>query len=129
MMTTEDVKANIEVSRMLQEISRLIAQSDPKNGEEAFKIVKQVFDSQNDELKKKSETTKKHIDNSLEFCNDAFGAGQEMVLLVTELTADACCAYFLSRYGSEQYFKYNKELLINERQIEILREINDLNLE
>lgn len=79
-------------------------------------------------LKKKVETTKAYIDNSLKFCNDAFGVEQEMVLLVTEMTADASCAHFLSRYGSEQYFKYNKELLINERQIEILNEIDELDL-
>lgn len=47
---------------------------------------------------------------------------------LTELTADASCAHFLSRYGSEQYYKYNKELLISERQIEILKEIEDLDL-
>ena len=128
MMSAEDVKANLEASKVLQYMSQSIARNKPQNGEEAFKIIKQIFDAQNAALKKKAEVTKAYIDNSLKFCNAAFGAGQEMVLLVTELTADASCAHFLSRYGSEQYFKYNKELLINERQIEILNEINELDL-
>ena len=109
-------------------MSQVIARDNPLNGEKALFIVKQIFDAQNAILKKKVETTKAYIDNSLKFCNDAFGVGQEMVLLVTEMTADASCAHFLSRYGSEQYFKYNKELLINERQIEILNEIDELDL-
>lgn len=128
MMSAEDVKANLEASKVLQYMSQSIARNKPQNGEEAFKIIKQIFDTQNAALKKKAEVTKAYIDNSLKFCNAAFGAGQEMVLLVTELTADASCAHFLSRYGSEQYFKYNKELLINERQIEILKEIDELDL-
>ena len=128
MMSAEDVKANIEAAKVLQDMSQVIARDNPLNGEKAFFVVKQIFDAQNAILKKKVETTKAYIDNSLKFCNDAFGAGQEMVLLVTEMTADASCAHFLSRYGSEQYFKYNKELLINERQIEILNEIDELDL-
>lgn len=126
--TILNVKANLEASKVLQYMSQSIARNKPQNGEEAFKIIKQIFDAQNAALKKKAEVTKAYIDNPLKFCNAAFGAGQEMVLLVTELTADASCAHFLSRYGSEQYFKYNKELLINERQIEILKEIDELDL-
>ena len=128
MMSAEDVKANLETSKVREYMSQSIARNKPQNGEEAFKIIKQIFDTQNAALKKKAEVTKAYIDNSLKFCNAAFGAGQEMVLLVTELTADASCAHFLSRYGSKQYFKYNKELLINERQIEILKEIDELDL-
>ena len=128
MMSAEDVKANIEAAKVLQDMSQVIARDNPLNGEKAFFVVKQIFDAENAVLKKKVETTKAYIDNSLKFCNDAFGVGQEMVLLVTEMTADASCAHFLSRYGSEQYFKYNKELLINERQIEILNEIDELDL-
>lgn len=129
MMSIEDVKTNLEASRILQSMAESIARANPHSGEEAFKIVKQIFDAQNAALKKKARVIKSYIDNSLEFCNAAFGTGQEMVLLVTELTADTNCAHFLSRYGSEQYYKYNKELLINERQLEILKEIDELNLQ
>lgn len=129
MMSTEDAKINLAVSRILQEMSQSIANNNSQNGNEAFRIVKQIFDTQNTALKKKAETTKNYINNSLEFCNNAFGEKQEMVLLVTELTADTSCSHFLSRYGSEKYFNYNKALLINERQIELIQEIEQLHLE
>lgn len=129
MMSTEDAKINLAVSRILQEMSQSVANNNSQNGNEAFRIVKQIFDAQNTALKKKAETTKNYINNSLEFCNNAFGEKQEMVLLVTELTADTSCSHFLSRYGSEKYFNYNKALLINERQIELIQEIEQLGLE
>lgn len=128
MMSKENVKFNLEAAKKLQDMCQSIATDNPHSGEEAFLIIKKIFDEQNATLKKKVEITKEYIDNSLIFCKDVFDVGQEMVLIVTEMTADANFASFLSRYGSEQYFKYNKELLIYERHKEILIEIDELGL-
>ena len=71
MMSAEDVKANLEASKVLQYMSQSIARNKPQNGEEAFKIIKQIFDTQNAALKKRAEVTKAYIDNSrfsLLFC-------------------------------------------------------------
>ena len=48
---------------------------------------------------------------------------------IAEMTANRDCARFISRYGCEQYFRFNKELLISERQNEMLQEISNLNLD
>jgi hypothetical protein len=66
------------------------------------------------------------MNNSLCFCEKAFGLGQEIVLLVTEMTAENSCAKFISRYGCEQYYRFNKDLLFMERQTELLREIDEI---
>ena len=55
--------------------------------------------------------------------------GQEMLILVTELTISYYGAHFISRYGCKEYFNHNKELLFYERQKEIIREIENLELE
>jgi hypothetical protein len=59
---------------------------------------------------------------------EVFGEGQEMVILVTELTINPYASRFLSRYGSEAYFRHNKELLFYERQKEIIAEMENLNI-
>ena len=51
-----------------------------------------------------------------------------MVLFVTELTVRSHCSYYISRYGSEEYFKYNKELLLEERKMDIKGKISELEL-
>ena len=62
------------------------------------------------------------------FCEEVFGEGQEMVILVTELTINPYASRFLSRYGSEAYFRHNKELLFYERQKELIAELEDLEI-
>ena len=54
--------------------------------------------------------------------------GQEMLIIVTELTKGYYSASFISRYGCEEYFKHNKELLFYERQNDITKEIMELDL-
>ena len=60
----------------------------------------------------------------LEFLGD----GQEILILVTELTISYYGAHFISRYGCDAYFRHNKELLFYERQKELISEIADLEL-
>ncbi len=66
------------------------------------------------------------LENSFAFCERAFGEGQELLILVTELTADSHSAHFIARYGSEGYYRHNKALLVYERQQTILRELDEL---
>lgn len=57
-----------------------------------------------------------------------FGEGQELLILVTELTISYYGARFISRYGCKEYFAHNKELLFYERQKGIIAEIESLEL-
>jgi hypothetical protein len=54
--------------------------------------------------------------------------GQEILILVTELTISYYGARFISRYGCKEYFNHNQELLFYERQKEIIRELENLEL-
>jgi hypothetical protein len=59
---------------------------------------------------------------------EVFGEGQEVLILVTELTSNTQTARFISRFGSDAYFRHNKDLLFYERQKELILEIENLNL-
>ena len=63
------------------------------------------------------------------FCEEAFGEGQEMLILVTELTISYYGAHLISCYGCKEYFAHNKELLFYERQKEIITELEKIELE
>ena len=62
----------------------------------------------------------------IRFCEEVFGEGQELLILVTELTISYYGANFISRYGCEEYFAYNKELLFYERQKAIIEEMEGM---
>ncbi len=94
----------------------------------AFALIKADFDKRIAEMRKNAKEAGKHLNNVFLFCENAFGEGQELLILVTELTASYYGARFISRYGCEAYFRHNKELLFYERQKEIISEITDLEL-
>ena len=99
------------------------------DGMEAFKLLKADFDERTKQLKKTADAAGKQLSNVFMFCEDVFSEGQEMLILVTELTISYYGAHFISRYGCKEYFNHNKELLFYERQKEIIREIENLELE
>ena len=63
------------------------------------------------------------LDNAFAFLEEAFGAGQEMVIFITELTTNFYSVKFISENGSEKYYRYNADLLFDEKQKTILQDI------
>ena len=57
------------------------------------------------------------------FVQEAFGQGNEMLVLVTELTVNNASAQFIAAFGSEDYGRHNQELMLSERRDQILAQI------
>ncbi len=100
-----------------------------ENNVEFFKMLKEEFDSRTKKLKKNAGDVSKKLSNVFAFCDEVFGDGQEMLILVTELTVNYYGSNFISRYGCKEYFERNKELLFYERQKELILEIENLDLD
>jgi hypothetical protein len=105
----------------------ILAETQPVGGA-AFQLIKKAFDDHTKQLKKQAEDAGRQLSNMFIFCEEVFGEGQEMLILVTELTISYYGARFISRYGCKEYFAHNKELLFYERQKEIIRQIEELEL-
>lgn len=113
----------------LEDMTAMLKEKTPTDGTEAFKLLKAEFDNRTKALKKQADTAGKQLSNVFVFCEDVFGDGQEMLILVTELTISYYGAHFISRYGCKEYFNHNQELLFYERQKEIITELEKLELE
>lgn len=105
--------------------TKLQGEQDP---DKAFELVKNEYSTEVEKLFKSSEEAKKKLSNMFLFSEEVFGEGQEMLIIVTELTANNNCAKFISEFGCEEYFRHNKELLFYERQKEIISKIEDLHI-
>ena len=112
----------------LEDMVAMLKEKTPADGTEAFKLLKAEFDNRTKSLKKQADAAGKQLSNVFLFCEEVFDEGQEMLILVTELTISYYGAHFISRYGCKEYFNHNKELLFYERQKEIIREIENLDL-
>lgn len=82
-----------------------------------------MFMSEVGSFKRLVSAAKEHFSNMFAFCEDVFGSGQEILILVTELAAAPLTARFISAYGCPEYHKYDKELMFYERRIELINEI------
>ena len=65
------------------------------------------------------------MEAAFDFIRDAYGEN-EMIIFVTSLTENRESAGYIGTYGSESYYKYNKELLLNDREDELVRKIREL---
>ena len=116
-------------SATLEEMAFMLKEKSPADGTEAFRLLKADFDKRTKDLKKLADKAGKELSNVFVFCEEVFGDGQEMLILVTELILSCYGAHFISRYGCKEYFNHNKELLFYERQKEIIRELENFDLE
>ncbi|MBR0405832.1 MAG: AAA family ATPase [Eggerthellaceae bacterium] len=67
------------------------------------------------------------IDNAFSFLDETYGeTSQESLILVTKLSADRVLVAAVANFGSEQYLKHNKNLMLSERNTDLLRQIEQL---
>lgn len=95
---------------------------------EAFSLAKKGFDGQIKQMKITASEAGKKLSNLFTFCESVFPTGQEIFIIVTELTLNPIAASFINKCGCKEYFKHNNELLIHDRQKEIAAEIATLDL-
>ncbi len=92
----------------------------------AFKKIKEDFSIRRNELNVLIQHTQTQLTNMFLFLEQVFGEGNEILIVVTELTSNIHTANFIGQYGGSEYFKHNKELLFYERQKELIAKIEDL---
>lgn len=112
------------IRRMTEEAEMLI--DVPES--DAFAMLKKDFDQRVKALKKDAEEVGKQMTNMFAFSESAFGEGQELLVIAAELTASKDAAAFIGKFGCKEYYRHNKELLLYERQGEIVQALKDLKL-
>lgn len=97
--------------------------------ESATQLIQKDFDKHVAKLTRDAAAAGEKLNNLFRFYEEVYGESQEMLILVTELTMNYHAARFISRFGSEAYFKHNKKLMFYERQKELIFEIEQLKLD
>ena len=125
-LSADDEYALSATAAAMEEEKALLECADDSNA--AFPLLKEDFDRRTEALTALAADAGQKLSNVFAFCEDVFPEGQELVILVTELTRGAHTAEFISHYGCREYFAHNKDLLFYERQKEIVRELETLDL-
>lgn len=117
-----DPESETRARRLCRQLEEYV----PIMAQKGFDDVKEAFASQVSLRKELLDECGKELDNAFVFLEEAFGEGQELVWFVSELTANYYTAKYISRFGCEKYFYYNKELLLVEKDFEIQKEIDEV---
>jgi hypothetical protein len=117
------------VITILQDMRRKLEEANIADNEKAFTQLKKDYNQIVAALRQEAAAAGKKLSHLFHFAESAFQAGHELLILVTELTVNYYSAKFIGKYGCEEYFRYNKELLFYERQQDIMMELEGLNLE
>ena len=69
------------------------------------------------------------LDNVFKFVEEAFGEGQEMLMLVTDLSVSRAGMAFINDHGCDRYFAHNQSLQFYERGHDLAARIDRITLE
>lgn len=118
-LSRDEIKAN---EYIIEKLSKTNISSE-KDADAAFREALTGFECMRQELEQSEDLASEQLENVFLFIEEAIGAGQEMVVFVTELTLNSETAMFLSDNPSEKYLKYNSELLVGTKKEEILSKL------
>ena len=105
-----------EIEALTRQMNLIAGEED---GKAAFAAVKKDFDEIVRSSKDDAQTVKQELSNMFRFCEEAFGEGQELFLVTNNLTVSDHGTRFLSRYGCDEYFRHNKDLMLYDKEKEI----------
>ena len=93
---------------------------------ELDEAIRADFEAQVSRREQMVEEAAENLECAFDFCETAFGEGQELVVFVTELTINPYSSWFISENGCDRYYKYNKGLLFREGRQGILDDMDAL---
>ena len=114
LLTRQEEKTYLQVASALEQYLLELQKADVQDGAEAFEKIRMWFDRDQDQLDQNCDQAGQMLEYAFDFMEAAFGAGQEMVIFITELNCDYYSVKFLQQYECERYYRYNRQLLFEE---------------
>ena len=127
-LSTSDRRMHKRIISFLNRMKKELVSGQIEDGETAFAYIKTEFDKQVADMKEQVTQVGEHLHNLFTFAEKAFADGNEMLILVTELTVSKSSAKYISMFGCEDYQKYQQMLMISERQSDMREAIVELGL-
>lgn len=119
----------IQITKQLEQYEKQVNLLNETTAQAAFDSVKTKFQDLVAERKEIISSVKQQLDMAFLFMEEVFGDSQEMVIFLTELSANPFATRFISQNGCEAYYRHNRELLFYEKQKSILEDIEALKKE
>lgn len=127
-LSDADAYKNKFMIRFFAEAAKEIRVGGAPEGADAYGLIREKFGQETAALKAQTEKIGGRLHCLFAFAEKAFEAGNEMLVLVTELTVNDDSARFIASFGCPDYQRHNEELMLSERQDRFMEEIEALGL-
>ena len=127
-MSDAEQYKNKFILRFLEMAEKEIRVGDLSTGTDAYGYIKEKFGKEAAFLKERTKQIGERLHCLFVFAERAFEGGNEMLILVTELTVNEDSARFIASFGCPDYQRHNEELMLSERQSKFMEEIEKLEL-
>ena len=128
-LSDADRRKHRSVIRFLEESRKELMMSAPRDNAAAYELLKTRYGQLVARMKQETAKVQNELHALFVFAEEAFAEGNEMLLLVTELTVNTSSAQFIATFGCPDYQRHNEELMLSERSDRIRSEIAELKLE
>ena len=123
LLSREELRTAQDLQKAFDACVRLVTEAGSGDARSDFGLVKQYFDEQENLRQTQIADTGRHLSNAFDFLSRVFGEGQELVIFLSELSAGYYSLKFVSECGNEDYYKYNRLLLLKDRGEELTQEV------
>ena len=126
LLTREEEYVRRDVLESVERYLKLVRDESLDEPEQAFTRMQEEFARENEAFGQAYERAGAMTERAFDFMEGAFGAGQELVLFVTELNLNFYSLKFLQEYECERYYQYNQSLLFEDREEQIRRRLEEI---
>ncbi len=118
------------ILQFLLQLQKLLQESEETEVNAVFAQIEEAFQREVGVMKQMTMAAGEELHHLFTFVERAFveeeSAGNEMLILVTELTVNTYSARFLAMFPSPDYQKYSNEMMLSERQSAMEQELKEL---
>ena len=127
-LSDADKRKHGKVLRFLEEGRRALGRGGIATGQGAFALVKEMYQAEVARMREETARAQAELHALFSFVEESFGQGNEMLILVTELTRSSAGAGFIGTFGCPDYARHSGELMLTERRDSLGEEIAGLDL-
>ncbi len=126
MLAREREKRLLMTVRVLDELCDDLAREASGDAARDYALMRNRFAEREAERRAFSLKTGQELENAFHFLAETFGEGQEMVIFLSELSASVYAMKFIQEYGSREYDRQSRLLLLKDRRQALREEIFSL---
>ena len=97
-----------------------------RGAEAGFERLKELFSAYVDDVKDRADQAGDHLRQAFRFSEMCFGEGQELTLLMTNLSRDENAMALIGENGSEEFLRHSDTLMFKSREETLRKQCEDL---